>query len=92
MKFQTVAATSLRFVRDWWPITIGGVLALAKDVVSPEWAVLFGAAGQVVKIVHEATTSSPNRNKERALNLAADLADNIRALPRISQLIYSRTA
>jgi hypothetical protein len=91
-KFQTGAATSLRFVRDWWPITIGGVLALAKDVVSPEWALLFGAAGQVVKIVHEATTSSPNRNKERVFNLAAELGDDIRALPRISQLIGSRTA
>ena len=86
-KFQTSAAASLRFIRDWWPITIGGVLALAKDIVPPEWALLFGAAGQVVKVVHEATTPSPNRNKERVYNLAAELGNEIRALPRVSQLL-----
>lgn len=89
-RFQTGVAASLRFVRDWWPITIGGVLALAKDVVSPEWALLFGTAGQVVKVVHEATTPTPDRNKEKVFNLAAELGDDIRSLPRVSELLAER--
>jgi hypothetical protein len=89
-KFQSGSAKALRFIRDWWPLTTGGVLAFAKDVVSPEWAITLGAAGQAIKFVQQATMPFPDRNKEKVFNLAAELGNDIRALPRISQLIGPR--
>jgi len=89
-KFQSGSAKALRFLRDWWPLTTGGMLAFAKDVFPPEWALSLGAAGQVIKFVQQATMPFPDRNKEKVFNLAAELGGDIRALPRVSQLVGAR--
>jgi hypothetical protein len=90
-RFQTGTAAALRFIRDWWPLTIGGLLSLAKDFVPPEWALTAGAAGQVVKFVHQVTAPSSDRNKETVFNLAAELGNDIHALQKVSQLMTSHS-
>ena len=89
-KFQRGGRRALRFVRQWWPFTIGGVIALAQSAVPPEWALTFGIAGQVIKFTHQATLPPADGIREKVFNLSAQLGNDIRALPRISELMASR--
>jgi hypothetical protein len=89
-KFQTSGGKALRFVKQWWPFTVGGVLAIAKDVVPPQWALTFGVAAQIAKFAHQATLPPADRTKETVFNLAAKLGTDIRDLPRIPELMAAR--
>ncbi len=91
-KFQTGTQKALRLIRDWWPLMIGGMLTLAKDLVPPEWSLTFGAAGQGVKFAQQAFMPSPNHDKEKMFSLAAALGRDVRLLPKVSQLVSSQTA
>lgn len=89
-KFHTGTSKSIRFVRDWWPLMIGGVLEMGKHVFPVDWGLTFGAGVQAVKIVHQINNPSPDRDKEKVYNLAAAFGRDINALPTISQLINLR--
>lgn len=89
-KFQTSGSKALRFVHQWWPFTVSAVLALAQDVVPPQWALTFGAAAQITKFAHQATLPPAGGTKQTVFNLAAGLGSDIRALPRITELMAAR--
>jgi hypothetical protein len=89
-KFQTSGSKALRLVKQWWPFTVGGVLAIAQDVVPPQWALTFGVAAQVAKFAHQAALPPAHGTKETVFNLAAQFGNDIRALPRIPELLAAR--
>lgn len=83
-KFRRRRSAAFRAVRDWWPISVGGLLTFAKDFVPPDWALGLGLglAGQGVKVIEKAISSNPNRKKEKVLSLAAVMDGDIKALPK----------
>lgn len=87
-KFKKGRSKIVRAIRDWWPLTLGALFALGKDFVPPELALSFGALGQTAKFAEKVFVSSPDKRKEKVFSLAAELGTNIRALPRVSELLH----
>lgn len=86
-KFQLTSNKTLRFIKNWWPLTIGGILTLGKDFVPPELSLSIGGLLQVVKFSEKIFVPNSNQDREKVFNLAAELGNDIRALPRVSQLL-----
>lgn len=89
-QFQTGASKALRLVKQWWPLTVGGVLAIAQDVVPPQWALTFGIAAQIEKFAHQTALPPADRTKQTVFNLTAKLGQDVRDLPRIPELLATR--
>lgn len=86
-KFKTGSSKALRSIRDWWPIGIGGVLALAKDFIPKEMALEFVALGIGIKAIEKAFAPSPDKTKEKVFSLAAGIGYDMQFLPRVEQMM-----
>ncbi len=85
-KFQSTTSKALRLAEQWWPFTLGGVVAVSQTAVRPEFALGFAVAGQAIKFAQQVFLPPRDGAKEKVFNLTAQLGNEIRALPQLSQL------
>ena len=89
-KFQRASNKALRLARNWGSLALGGLFAIAKEYVPPEWSVPVVAGALLVQVADKVFIRKDAGGGEKLFHLSAEMGSNIRALlPRVSQLVDS---